>query len=337
MREPGLLLSPQAAANNTIRYFSLARYALLDALRMLKVGAGSRVLLPSFICRDLLAPIAMLGAEPCWYPVGAEMSPESPPEAWPVADVVIAVNFFGFPQDLAPFERYVQRTGATLIEDNAHGYLSQDPQGDWLGTRAKIGLFSVRKTFRFPDGGALMVRNDARKDGLAEQLPFAGTGLHSAQTFKNRIRRLPLFGPALLKASVMLARAARKWRTGSATPLPDPESERLIRENPHPWQGLPGALSRVDAPAEMARRRRLYEVCVAEGRRAGVLSVFPCLPDNCAPYGYPFRSDVAGRQAMQALANRLGLDLVNWPDLPGAIEATSPAHYRDVLLINFLC
>ena len=68
---------------------------------------------------------------------------------------LLAVNYFGFAQDLAPFREYCLRTGATLIEDNAHGFLSKDTSGVLLGTRADLGITSIRKTFRLVNGAAL--------------------------------------------------------------------------------------------------------------------------------------------------------------------------------------
>ena len=86
----------------SVRYYSLARYAPLDALRLLSVGHGRRVLLPSFLCRDLLVPITLLGAAPCWYEVEPGLTPAGSPDTWPEADAVLAINYFGFRQDMIP-------------------------------------------------------------------------------------------------------------------------------------------------------------------------------------------------------------------------------------------
>lgn len=318
------------------RYYSLARYALVDALRLLGVGQGHRVLLPSFLCRDLLAPIAMLGAMPCWYEVEPGLTTAESPDTWPEADAVLAVNYFGFAQDLTPFFAYAKRTGAKIIEDNAHGYLSRDAQGRWLGTRAAVGLFSLRKTVRIPDGAALLVNEAALLTGLPEQLPFDGSGVHPAQALKSSIRHIPLVGSGLLRIATVLARALRKRKTGSATPFSDPLSETQIPSPPSPWAGLGRALAQFDSDSEIVRRRAAYNRCAVEGERCGAAPVFPRLPDYCAPYGYPFRSTLAGRSAMQRLADRMGFDLVTWPDLPGAVQKRAPAHYHNVYLINFL-
>ena len=139
------------------RYFSLARHALAAALHAAGIGAGARVLLPEFICRDVLAAVAAVGATPCWYATAADLSPAADQSAWPQAAAVIAVNYFGFAQDLAMFRRYTSRTGAILIEDNAHGFLSRNPDGQWLGCRADIGLFSFRKTVSRLNGAACVI------------------------------------------------------------------------------------------------------------------------------------------------------------------------------------
>lgn len=326
----------EITGDHVVRYYSLGRFALLDALRLWGVGRGQRVLLPSFICRDLLAPVSRLGATPCWYDVGPTLVPAEPPELWPEAAVVLAINYFGFAQDLAPFAAYAQRTGARIIEDNAHGYLSRDAQGHWLGTRAPLGLFSLRKTIRIQDGAALVVNEPALVRGLPGQLPFDGDGLYQAQAVKARIRHVPLIGSRLLRIATLLTRAIRQRKTGSAIPLPDPLSETQIPFSPNPWAGLVAALTHFDSGSEVARRRDAYSQCALEGAHCGVAPVFTGLPDFCAPYGYPFRSNLTGRLAMQHLADRLGFDLMTWPDLPGAVRGKAPEYYHNVHLINFL-
>ena len=107
---------PAFVGAGQVRYYSLARHALVEALRLAGVRERSRVLLPEYLCRDLMAPLHLLGAVPCWYPVASDMTPATAPADWPLVDVVLAVDYFGFPQDLAPFQAYAERTGAVVIE-----------------------------------------------------------------------------------------------------------------------------------------------------------------------------------------------------------------------------
>ena len=59
----------------TQRYFSLGRFAMRDALRYAEVKPGDIVLLPSFICRDLLSAVAELGAKTHFYNVDQALRP----------------------------------------------------------------------------------------------------------------------------------------------------------------------------------------------------------------------------------------------------------------------
>jgi len=319
-----------------VRFYSLARHALLQALKLAGVKKGTKVLLPSYICGELLAPISQLQAIPVWYEVDAHLQPFLPPKDWPNARVVLAVNYFGFPQNLEPFQRYVVRTDATLIEDNAHGFLSRDDDGKWLGTRAPFSLFSVRKTICVSDGAALLVNDPQAQECLPHQLPFNGSGFSPAQLYKARLRRIPLIGDMLLSAGTALVRGARKMRTGSDLPQMDPNLESVLPSVANPWSGLRDALYSVNVEAEVVRRRQAYLACAEVGNVAGVDPVFKELPAHCAPYGFPFRSDESGRQIIQSFANEQGFDLVTWPDLPQKIEKDAPEHYRNIFLVNFL-
>ncbi|MBK6637140.1 MAG: DegT/DnrJ/EryC1/StrS family aminotransferase [Rhodocyclaceae bacterium] len=323
-------------ADRRIRFYSLARYAFVQALQLGGVVTGQQVLLPSFLCRDMLASLASLQVAPVWYAVDERFQPVDAPDIWPPAVAVLAVNYFGFPQDLTPFRAYAVRTGAILIEDNAHGFLSQDAEGNWLGSRAPFGLLSMRKTLRIPDGAALLVNDSQGQDRLPPQLPFNGPGLNLAQLHKARMRCIPLVGDALLKTSTVLARRMRKFRTGSELPQADTHSELELPKGANPWSGLNDAWRNLDVDTEIRRRRHAYAECAEVAAKSGVDPVFKELPEHCAPYGFPFRSDAAGRRIMQDFADRHGFDLVNWPDLPGQIITQAPMHYRNVFLVNFL-
>lgn len=327
---------PDFVGEGRVRYYSLARHALIEALRLAGVREGSRVLLPEYLCRDLLAPLHLLGALPCWYEVGPELTPAKAAADWPEADVVLAVNYFGFPQDLRPFWAYAQRTSAVIIEDNAHGYLSRDRDGQWLGCRTGLGVFSLRKTLRIPDGAALWVGACHSEFELRAQYAFDGAGFNSAQLTKARLRGVPVVGELAYRFTTALARALRQWRTGSYIPVSDPASEQALPATANPWVGLPPALAACAESVEIERRRAAYVHCAEVGKRLGAAPVFAVLPPHSAPYAYAFRGDAAVQAGMQNHAGRHGFDLVSWPDLPAEIVGKAPAHYRNVFLVNLL-
>ncbi len=327
---------PAFVGDGQVRYYSLARHALIEALQLAGVGSGSRILLPEYLCRDLLGTLHVLGARPYWYSVAPDLTPATSSADWPVTQVVLAVNYFGFAQDLRPFEKYAERTGAIVIEENAHGYLSRDWDGRWLGCRTGLGIFSLRKTLRIPDGGALWVGASYAARELPAQPAFDGTGVNPAQLTKARLRGLPLVGELSYRLSTGLVRGLRKWRTGSDIPESDPASEQTIPVLANPWAGLLPSLVACDAPAEIERRRIAYFHCAEVGERVGAVPVFADLSPYCAPYAYAFRGDAVALAGMQRYAMSNGFDLVSWPDLPTEIVGQAPAHYCNIFLVNFL-
>lgn len=319
-----------------VRFYSLARHALKSAFQIGGAKKGCRVLLPSFICRDLLASIAQVQAVPVWYEVDERLLPSEQSEVWPEAEFVLMVNYFGFPQEHKLFLKYVARTGAILIEDNAHGFLSKDDDGRFLGSRGIYSIFSIRKTIRVPDGAALVVNELQENGSIPKQLPIDGVGLHSAQAVKSILRKIPIVGKNMLKILNFIVRQIRHLKTGSHFPLPNLSSEYEIPEPANPWKGLLSALGDFNVDGEIQRRRARYFECEFLAKASGIEPVFQYLPKECAPYGFPFRADIVNMKIMQDYSDAHGFDLVNWPDLPDAVIDRAPLHYRNISLVNFL-
>lgn len=316
-----------------VRYFSLARHALVALFRVLGIGLGARVLLPEYICRDLLASIHAVGAIVDYYPVDSRLAPAGAPEKWPRADAVIMVNYFGFPQDPMPFERYRDRCGAILIEDNAHGFLSRDQAGRWLGLRGDAGLFSLRKTLLVPNGAAFSVKREQCRVPVPSPLDEVVVPVPLGMRIRLALRTLPR-GRRIALHAANLQRMARMLRTGHAVPPPAADAEMVIPGSPHPFQGLQAALAAQEIEKEIARRRALYGVLCARVAATGATLVFPTLPEGTTPYGLPVYTDDAA--ALERLARNFGLDSFRWPDLPDALMASAPRHYRNLHLVNFL-
>lgn len=313
------------------RLYGYGRTALAEALR-LSGAAGGRVLLPAFVCRDLLSAVAATGAEPAFYGVRPDLAPEEDPSRWPDARAVLAVDYFGWPQDLAPFSAYARRTGAVLIEDAAHALFSRDAGGRLLGTRAPLGLLSLRKSLPLPNGGALLASDPALAARLPAQLPAEpAPGPRPALKAASR-PLLAVFGARAAHAGLTALRALRGDASGHVDP--DPGSERVLPEPPAPCPELARPLVCADPAVEASRRRALWSHCDALARRAGLAPVFPSLPDGVVPYAYAFRAkDLAAARAVFA---REGLTALPWPDLPAAIAPSAPERYRDVALAHFL-
>ena len=310
-------------------YFAFARHALVAGLRHLQVEAGDEVAVPELICRDVLSSINSVGAVPRYYPVGSDLRPTSVGNTQS-ARFVIAVNYFGFPQDLRSFQSLWP--DACLIEDNAHGYLSADEDGNPLGSRASVGITSFRKTLRVPDGAildtaspldqALLTPACNRSPGLAFQV-------RSLLAVTERVTQIPT--QQMSRAAIRLC---RRLLTGSSLPTSSTDSEITL---PCPTAVSEYSLQRlheVEFDKEVIRRRNLYTYFESNFRDEYGQPVFPCLPKNCSPYGFPFYSDHIPRQFIRIAARR-HCEIISWPDLPEAVSVSNEHVYRRLRVVNF--
>ncbi|MDP3541444.1 MAG: DegT/DnrJ/EryC1/StrS family aminotransferase [Elusimicrobiota bacterium] len=317
------LYAPAAA-----RFYRYGRHALADAFRA--AGTGP-VLLPGFFCREVLAS----ADEPrLFYTVGPDLQPDLDSAEWPQARAVLAVDYFGFPCDLEPFRAYARRTGAAIIEDACHALFSRDEDGRLLGTRADFGALSPRKTLPLADGGVLLAPDPARVAALPPAPAAGGTGTTRSGLKAAARPLLAAAGARTARALLEALRAAKGFDWRDRLGREGSEDEAL--GDPAPGVALAGPIACGDEAGERSRRRALYELCAATAKELGLAPVFPSLPGGVVPYAFAFHAAPSAADAAYAAFRRLGLSVLPWPDLPAAVRAGAPAHYRDVYLAHFL-
>ena len=331
-RQPWML--KDVLPDGVTRCYSLARWALVDALRACGVRPGDRVLVPGLICREVLASLNLLGATVAFYPVSPRLCAGFGAGDLVDAKAVLAVNYFGFPQGLGPFREYCARTGAMLIEDNAHGLLSRDDNGQLLGSRGDAGLFSIRKTIAVPDGAALVLKNRALPQ-TAEAHEAAG--IPSRYRLKQAFRRVSrALGPIRTHSAIGVVREMRRGFTGHAMPVAASDAETRIPVGPSPSSLFSRAVTVADPDVEAQRRRALYELAGRIVATTGAVPVFPFLPPNVVPYGFPVSVSSEQVSATAANVGQHGFQLARWPDLPEAIVREALPHYRQLMVLPFL-
>jgi hypothetical protein len=316
-----------------LRYFSLARYALAEAFRVLDLQPGDKVLLPEYICRDLLAALHQFSLVPIWYAVSENLSPHKPSIDWPKAKVVLAIDYFGFEQDLNPFFSYAKRTGAVVIEDNAHGFLSKSSDGHYLGTRATFGLFSFRKTLLIGHGAALAINTARTKLVSPKQLPYTSLPMINEIRVRRGLRkwlRTRVFDYCLAR----VVRYARKARGFSEIPLPPLDAEIQMPEMANPSEFLRVELSGSNYDFEIQRRRTLYVKLEKLAKSRGLKLVFPSLPEHTVPYALPLFGE--NIEAIKKIASSAYLEYFKWPDIPDELKQRAPKHYTNIYLINLI-
>lgn len=335
MSKPGDLPLPLQGSNS--RFFAYGRHALFEAFVLAGVGVGDVVLLPEYICRETLSAVKALGARAEYYPVCPDLELSISPDSLPKAKAVLAINYFGFPQELTQFEAYCSKTGAILIEDNAHGFLSRDEDRLYLGTRGDIGIFSFRKSIPLVNGSGIVVNHPGKVCGLKAQLPFVRYAESRMFKIKKILRRLPAWNmTGLLYALMGVDKLIKKFRTGSEYVMSNADAEVILPGRPEPDVGLLNALKSLDVDCEISRRRLLYSEVGKFVEKNGGVPVFKSLPNAVVPYGFPFRSSPERIKEIRTELKKHFIDCYIWPELPSEIEQKSVEHYKSVWLINFI-
>jgi DegT/DnrJ/EryC1/StrS aminotransferase family len=332
------MINQESFNESAFTFYRLGRHALQAAFLAINLKPKDKVLVPSFICKDLLAAIYFFEAKPIFYDVDINLRPLNL-NLMGASRAVIAVNYFGFPQDLRKFYQYADNFNAVLIEDNAHGFLSQDANGSTLGFRGDFGVFSFRKTFQLPGGAGLIV-NKSHKciDLLPKQISFQNVGLSASYRVKIIFTRVQIkTGINFLFWLRRVIRIFRKLLTGYKIPPLKREDQYILPSNSSPHVRLKDILFSQDFAFEVQRRRSLFERSKLELENLDIAPVFDGLSLNICPYGYPFFANDAEAEKAIKIADSMGLDCVRWPDLPDEIISTCPDFYKRLWMINFTC
>ena len=325
-------LSDFYGPNREVVYYSLARHALKNGLISLGLKAGDQVLIPSFICRDVLAPFNELNIKINFYNVNEQLEIVAL-ETLPKAHAIMAVHYFGLVTNLKPFQDYCKMQNAFLIEDNAHGLFSRNSSGELLGTQGDFGIISVRKTLPVFNGAMLIANTRANKITK----PKIAKIKSSSFILKNLLRPMvAIFGIKILLYAAQLKRLVNKYKTGSALPLSNDDDEKFIPLEPSPVD-IDKVFLMVDIEVEAKRRRELFY------KMLGLANDFPIQPIrrnlslNEVPYAFPFYCQLSDFDYVQSELNELGLEIINWPSLPTqVIFGSPPGFYKNLYFIKFL-
>ena len=143
-------------------FFSHGRIAIFEGLKILGGRGAINYLVPAYICQSAVEPFQKLGIEVRFYEVDDNLRPETAAIKAKIDQKTIGimiVNYFGFPQYLEEVKSICKESGLFLIEDNAHGFMSQKG-GQLLGTMGDIGVSSIWKHLLIPNGAVLYINNN---------------------------------------------------------------------------------------------------------------------------------------------------------------------------------
>ncbi len=147
---------------NSHLFFS-GRYAFAGAIKALGLGAGDKILFPSYNCGVELDPISYYNLEPVFYKINKNLLidiEDLSREITSQVKALLIIHYLGFPQPVDEIKRICVEKNIFLIEDCAHALLS-NYMGRPLGSYGDAAFFSLLKTLPVPNGGVLIIN---RKD-----------------------------------------------------------------------------------------------------------------------------------------------------------------------------
>jgi len=272
-----------------------ARGAFYQLLRSLPVSERRTVVLPAFHCTALVEPAARAGYDVSFYRVRPDFSVDFDDvraRMSPKVAVLLAIHYFGFPVDMAPFRELAKQHGSFVVEDCAHSFLSR-VEGGYVGHGGDFALFSYYKFAPSLAGGGLGIN-------LSE---YAGSFTKHSLPLRERL----VIGKRLLEwmfensprnpvSRAFLALERRRVSAKQAAPA-DTAPSRFV-DDPYLFRedlalaSMPGICRRVLESChweimKQARQRNYRRLAKLLRSSRMLRPVFPELPENVCPWAFP--------------------------------------------------
>lgn len=321
------------------------RSAIYQALLQLRLPAGAVVLVPTYHCPTMVAPVLLAGLEPAYFGIRGDGLPDVQhidPALAGQARAMLVSHYFGLAQSLHEVRQWCDAHGIALIEDCAHCYFGQAGERP-IGAWGDYSTASLSKFFPVPEAGLLgsaQHRFDLghlQGQGMKAQVKGVVDVLETAANH----RRLGGFN-VLLDMLFSLKRKARETVAAPAAPAADASTDFMrgadmarIGLRPLLASRLIGRLlPRGQIIAQRARNFRRFAQLLADLPGGRPLFSQPSQPT--APYVFPFWVDDADRIYHALRAE--GVPVFRWdrlwpgtPSLPHDVGADWSCHVLQLL------
>jgi perosamine synthetase len=313
-------------------FVTSGRAALAAALGQIDTTPDDGVLVPTYHCPTMVAPVLVRGLQPVLYPIG----PDGLPRLSDLADAdlsrvrfMFAAHFFGLTRSLHAVRAWCDARGIVLVEDCAHsffGMAGERPVGTW----GHLATASLSKFFPMREGG-LLARAEGRLRPVALQAP--GLKRHAQSMadvfeFASQHDRPAGLAPMLK----LLFAAKRRWRQSPWQGAPNDDNSGpadaaqvmqacdMARVGEAPAMAVDWILRR-QALASIVRQRQANFDSLQRGLAGldGATPLFQDRPQASAPYVMPlWVPDAALADRLYAALRQRGLPVFRWDRLwPG--------------------
>ena len=292
-----------------------ARNAIFHGLSFLNLSPGDRVLVPSYICRAAVEPIVAYGANVDFYRVHRNCRLDFEDIVSKITSstkAMLAVHYFGFPQEIGRVQALCRQHRIFLIEDCAH-VLEGQSEGRPLGSFGDVSVFSWKKFLPVYDGAELVLNNVAVEPVISWERE---TSLFTIKVAKNLVE--DAFGWSTGQVLGSFARLLRECKSQPATAAAsafsittdtdsfDPSLTRWSMSRLSRW-----VKAHSDVPAIVNARRDNYRYLQEQlSKIAGVDFLHSRLPEDTCPWVLPLMFE--GIKDAHLMLREMGIPAVTW-------------------------
>ena len=338
---------------------SSGRAALYAALKQMQLAPGSPVLVPSYHCPTMVAPILQAGLIPAFYPIGPDGLPllsAMPPTDGQHHGAMIVAHLFGITRSLSDVHEWCKSRTIRLIEDCAHSYFGwagDRPVGQW----GDYATASLTKFFPVGEAGLLASAHHTLQPlelspaGLRTQIKGMIDVIEMSRQHGELAGITHLAAPLLnLKNGIAKTRAVNMDATHTNIEAVEPDScslQSMVRQCDMSRIGqratlFAAALHRwlPSEPAVKQRQANYHALSQGLFDARGASPLFGPAPDRTAPYAMPLLIDSAARTDwVYAAMREAKLPVFRWdrlwPGTPSLADDSGTAWRRNVL--QLLC
>lgn len=297
-------------------YLASGRDALHWIILSLGLQPGSRILLPSYLCEEVVAPFLSHDFAVDFYGITEDLRVDAVDLGNRLSAetrAVVYIHYFGFPTEFPKKLVASMAPSAVVIEDASHSFLSRFDGGQ---VRGDVWFASYRKMLPLPDGavvawpdkGSVKVHPAKTRRSLGF---LAAVGYRCAGAM---LKSLWLARPGLFPKRVF--RQFFFWSKRRLDRYPKPAPMSILSRR---------LLKRMDREGIVeARRRNFLHLLGALGNREDIRPLYSALPDGICPLGFPILAEDRQGLAQHLIQNRV-YPPVHW-DLPAAVSRQDFPH-----------
>jgi perosamine synthetase len=295
---------PSVLDAGNVKFVTSGRVAIALALRQMKIGMGDKVLVPAYHCASMVEPVIWIGATPVFYKINSDTSVDIDDIQSKLdgsTKVLMATNYFGFPQHLQKLRVFCDTHRMFLLEDCAHSFMGEHA-GRALGTFGDYAIASSMKFFPVYEGGCLVSSQHSIED---VQLASAGAGFEVKAALDALEKGFEYGRMALLKLLMSVPTTLKRYIWASVKKSNRSENVSFTPGASDGGFGFESAwldkrssffsrhLVMLASKSRIAMKRRENYISLDKALSGlpGCRPLFPALPEGVFPYVYPLVTD----------------------------------------------